>query len=159
MIRVQLDRRFLDELRSRITLSEVIGKRVKLVRSGREMKGCCPFHNEKTPSFYVNDVKSFFHCFGCGAHGDAVGFRMRHDNLSFMEAVEGLAAEAGMAMPKPDPATRAQYDEIQRQQMILDRVAKWFEVQLRHPQNGFAMRYLKERGLTDETIADRKSVV
>lgn len=150
---MQLDRRFLDELRSRITLSEVIGKRVKLTRSGRELKGCCPFHNEKTPSFYVNDAKSFFHCFGCGAHGDAVSFRMRHDNVNFMEAVESLAGEAGMVMPTPDPATRAQYDEMQRQQNILERVTKWFEAQLQQAQNGFALRYLKDRGLTDETIA------
>ncbi len=150
---MQLDRRFLDELRSRITLSEVIGKRIKLTRAGRELKACCPFHNEKSPSFYVNDAKGFFHCFGCGAHGDAVSFRMRHDNLNFMEAVEGLASEAGLVMPKPDATTQAQYDEIQRLQNILERVTKWFEAQLQHPQNGFAIRYLKERGLSDETIA------
>jgi DNA primase len=148
-----LDKRFLDELRSRVTLSEVISRRVKLTRAGREFKACCPFHNEKSPSFYVNDAKGFFHCFGCGAHGDAVSFRMRHDNTSFMEAVESLASEAGMVLPAPDPQAQEHYDELQRLQQILDRVAKWFETQLRAPQNGFALRYVHERGLTDETIA------
>lgn len=78
----------------------MIGKRVKLTRNGREFKACCPFHNEKTPSFYVNDLKGFFHCFGCGAHGDVVGFRMRYDNVGFMEAVESLASEAGIQLPE-----------------------------------------------------------
>ncbi len=148
-----LDKRFLDELRGRLTLSEIIGRRVKLTRAGREFKACCPFHNEKTPSFYVNDAKGFFHCFGCGAHGDAVSFRMRHDNLGFMEAVEGLAAEAGMEIPKPDPKSAEKFDAMQRMMQVTERIAKWFEAQLHHPQNGFALRYLKERGLSDETIA------
>src|SRR5690606_603979 len=127
--------------------------RVKLTRAGREFKACCPFHNEKTPSFYVNDDKGFFHCFGCGAHGDAVSFRMRHDNLGFMEAVEGLASEAGMEIPKPDPRSAEKFDEMQRLMQVMERVSKWFEAQLHHPQNGFALRYLKDRGLSDETIA------
>ena len=79
---------FLDELRSRISLSGLIARRVKLVRRGREFAGLCPFHHEKTPSFYVVEDKSFFHCFGCGAPGDAIGFTMRADNLDFIEAVE-----------------------------------------------------------------------
>jgi len=78
---------FLDELRSRTSLSGLIGRRVKLVRRGREYAGLCPFHHEKTPSFYVVEDKSFFHCFGCGAHGDAIGFVMRADNLDFIEAI------------------------------------------------------------------------
>ena len=82
---------FLDELRSRISLSGLIGRRVKLVRRGREFAGLCPFHHEKTPSFYVVEDKSFFHCFGCGAHGDLIGFTMRADNLDFIEAIEKLA--------------------------------------------------------------------
>jgi DNA primase len=148
-----LDKRFIDELRGRIVLSDIIGRRVKLTRAGREFKACCPFHGEKTPSFYVNDAKGFFHCFGCGAHGDVVSFRMRHDNISFMEAVESLAAEAGLEVPKADPQSAEKFDEMQRLQQIMERVAKWFEAQLMHPQNGFALRYLKERGLSDETIA------
>lgn len=148
-----MDKRFLDELRSRLTLSEIIGKRLKLTRAGREFKACCPFHGEKTPSFYVNDAKGFYHCFGCGVHGDAVSFRMRHDNLSFMEAVESLAPEAGMDIPKADPQAVEKFDHQQRLMQIMERVSKWFEAQLHHNQNGFALRYLKERGLSDDTIA------
>ena len=88
--------RFLDEVRARLSCSEVIGRRVRLARKGREHSGLCPFHNEKTPSFTVNDDKGFFHCFGCGAHGDVIGFTMRIDHLSFPEAVERLAGEAGL---------------------------------------------------------------
>lgn len=95
--------RFLTELRDRLTLSDIIGRRMKLTRAGREHKGCCPFHHEKTPSFTVNDDKQFYHCFGCGAHGDVLGFVMEHDNLSFIDAVEMLAAEAGMQVPKQSP--------------------------------------------------------
>ena len=90
---------FLDELRARVSLADLVGRRVRLVRRGREHSGLCPFHNEKTPSFYVVEDKGFFHCFGCGAHGDAIGFLMRADNLDFIEAVERLAGEAGIAVP------------------------------------------------------------
>ena len=95
--------RFLDDLRTRLTLSDVVGKKVKLTRAGREYKGCCPFHREKTPSFYVNDDKQFYHCFGCGAHGDVIGFTMAEGNLSFIEAIEQLAAQAGMQVPESRP--------------------------------------------------------
>src|SRR5436305_10335730 len=90
---------FLDELRSRISLADLVGRRVRLVRRGREYGGLCPFHNEKTPSFYVVEDKGFFHCFGCGAHGDAIGFAMRDENLDFIEAGERLAGGAGFAAP------------------------------------------------------------
>src|SRR3954462_8239675 len=82
---------FLDELRTRVSLTDLVGRRVRLVRRGREHSGLCPFHNEKTPSFYVVEDKGFFHCFGCGAHGDAIGFVMRYDNVDFGQAVEKLA--------------------------------------------------------------------
>src|ERR1700741_1967179 len=94
---------FLDELRSRVSLSGLIGRRVKLARRGREYAGLCPFHHQKAPSFYVVADKFFFHCFGCAAHGDAIGFVMRADNLDFIEAVEKLAAEAGLAVPQASP--------------------------------------------------------
>jgi DNA primase len=148
-----LDKRFIDELRGRLTLSDIIGRKVKLTRAGREFKACCPFHGEKSPSFYVNDAKGFFHCFGCGAHGDVVSFRMRHDNVTFIEAVESLAAEAGLEVPKPDPQSAQKFDEMQHYLQVMERVAKWYEQQLHSPQNGFALRYLKERGLSDETIS------
>ena len=98
---------FLDEIRARIPLEGVIGKRVRLLRRGRELLGLCPFHKEKTPSFTVNEDKGFFHCFGCGAHGDVIGFIMRDEGLSFPEAVERLAGDAGLAMPARDPRAEA----------------------------------------------------
>ena len=101
---------FLEELRARLPLSDVVGKRLRLIRAGREFKSPCPFHNEKTPSFYVNDQKGFFHCFGCGAHGDIIGFAMRHDNLAFPEAVEQLAAEAGLQVPQSTPEDRERFE-------------------------------------------------
>ena len=92
---------FLDELRARVTLSSLVGRTVKLTKTGREYKGCCPVHSEKTPSFTVNDEKGFGHCFGCGWHCDAFRFLMDTQGRSFVEAVEELAAEAGMDLPAP----------------------------------------------------------
>src|SRR6202048_2715184 len=92
---------FLDELRARTPLPAVIGRRVRLARSGRQWKGNCPFHGEKTPSFYVYD--DHFHCFGCGAHGDVISFVMQSQGASFPEAVELLAKEAGMEVPRATP--------------------------------------------------------
>ena len=94
---------FLDELRARTVLSAVIAPTVKLIRAGREWKACCPFHNEKTPSFTVNDDKGFYHCFGCGAHGDAIRFLTDNRGMPFMDAVKELAAKAGLDVPAPDP--------------------------------------------------------
>ena len=121
---------FLDELRSRISLADLVGRRVRLVRRGREHSGLCPFHNEKTPSFYVVEDKGFFHCFGCGAHGDAIGFIMRADNLDFIEAVERLAGEAGIAVPQQTPQER---ERAQRQKTLLEALAAaavFYEAQL-----------------------------
>jgi DNA primase len=142
-----LSPQFLDELRARTPLSEVVGRTVKLVRAGREMKGCCPFHNEKTPSFYVNDAKGFFHCFGCGAHGDAIGFAMRAHGLSFPEAVERLAADAGMEVPRPDPEDRRRWERQKTLHDLLERACRWFEEQLRAPAGREALAYLGRRGL------------
>ena len=111
---------FLDDLRERLSLSEIVGKRMRLTRAGREFKGCCPFHKEKTPSFYVNDDKKFFHCFGCGAHGDVIGFTMRHDGQSFPEAVENLAAQAGLTVPQDTPIERERYDKEKRLLQLLE---------------------------------------
>lgn len=142
----------MDEIRARVPLSEVIGKRTKLTRAGREFKGCCPFHKEKTASFTVNDQKGFYHCFGCGAHGDVVGFLMNHDNLSFMEAVEQLASQAGMQVPKP---TVEEQKKFQRQMSLYDLVeaaTKYYEKQLHQPENKKILHYLMDRGLSLETI-------
>src|SRR3954467_12012660 len=143
---------FLDELRARISLADLVGRRVRLVRRGREHSGLCPFHNEKTPSFYVVEDKGFFHCFGCGAHGDAIGFIMRADNLDFIEAVARLAGEAGIAVPQQTPQER---ERAQRQKTLLDALAaaaEFYEAQLRAPAGAQARDYLTRRGLDAATI-------
>ncbi len=149
---MSLPKAFLEEIRARVPLSDVVGKRIKLTRAGREHKACCPFHGEKTPSFTVNDQKGFYHCFGCGAHGDVVGFVMSHDNMSFMDAVEHLAGLAGMQVPKP---TVAEQKKFQRQMSLYDlmeHAAKWYEQQLHAPQNKKILEYLLARGLSLDTI-------
>jgi DNA primase len=145
---------FLDELRARVPLSDIVGRRIALQRAGREYKAPCPFHAEKTPSFYINDQKSFFHCFGCGAHGDAVGFLMRHDGLAFPEAVEQLAALAGMEMPKSEPEEAQKYDRLKKLADALEAACKWFEAQLKTAAGREALAYLQRRGLDDKTIAE-----
>jgi DNA primase len=143
---------FLDELRDRISLSGLVGRRVKLARRGREFVGLCPFHHEKTPSFYVVDDKSFFHCFGCGAHGDVVGFVMRTDNLDFVEAVEKLAAEAGLTVPQATPQER---ERARRQKTLLEATkaaAAFYEDRLWAPTGIRAREYLQARGLEPEII-------
>ncbi len=144
--------RFLDELRARITLSDVIRKSVRLTRAGREFKGCCPFHNEKSPSFYVNDDKQFYHCFGCGAHGSVIDYVMRHDNYSFPEAVEALASSIGMQVPQSAPEDIEKAKKEKSLYTMLDEAARWMEQQLRRPESKVAYDYLIERGVNDETI-------
>lgn len=143
---------FLEELRARLPLSEIIGKRLRLTRAGREYKACCPFHNEKSPSFYVNDDKQFFHCFGCGAHGDIIGFTMRHDRLSFPEAVEALAGQAGLPMPRDTPMERERFDQEKRLLNLLERATAWFEEQLFSASGREGLSYLRGRGLSDDAI-------
>ncbi len=143
---------FLDELRSRIPLAGLVGRRVRLVRRGRELAGLCPFHHEKTPSFYVVEDKSFFHCFGCGAHGDAIGFTMRADNLDFLEAVEKLAGEAGLPVPQATPQER---EQAQRQKTLLEALeaaAAFYEARLWAAAGSRARDYLQGRGLDPETM-------
>lgn len=144
--------RFLDEIRSRLTLSEIIGRRIKVTRAGREYKACCPFHNEKTPSFTINDQKGFYHCFGCGAHGDVVNFVIEHDNLSFPEAVELLATQAGLQVPEQSPAQIQKAKQEKSIHQLLSDTSKWFEEQLRAPENREKLEYLTGRGLREETI-------
>lgn len=147
-----LSPQFLDELKHRFTLSDVVGRQVKLVRAGREHQGLCPFHNEKTPSFTVNDQKGFYHCFGCGAHGSVIDFVMGTQGMEFMEAIEMLAGEAGMEMPRQTP------EQIERDKKrgtlsdAMDAVAKWYAAQLKGQIGRAAHDYIKGRGLTDETI-------
>ena len=141
---------FMDELRARTPISAVIGRRVRLARSGRNWKGCCPFHGEKTPSFYVYD--DHFHCFGCGAHGDAIGFVMQSQGSAFMEAVEQLASEAGLSVPKPTPeAAQAERHRLDLN-AVLEAAAAAYQRRLHLPEGRSALSYLQTRGLTDETI-------
>lgn len=144
--------RFLDELRGRLHLSDIVGRKVRLSRAGREFKGCCPFHSEKTPSFYVNDDKQFYHCFGCGAHGDAVGFAMQHDNLSFIEAVEALATEAGMQVPQSSPQDIKKAKEEKSLYGLMEDATRWMEAQLRAPENKEAYRYITGRGNNEDEL-------
>src|SRR3990172_4310127 len=116
---------FLDELRARLPLAERIGRKVRLVRRGREYVGLCPFHNEKTPSFTVVEDKGFFHCFGCGEHGDIIGFVMRTENIEFLEAVERLAHEAGLELPRSGRAKPHTARANRPLEAALEGAARW----------------------------------
>jgi DNA primase len=151
---VALSPAFLDELRARVPLSPVIARRVKLTRAGREWKGCCPFHNEKTPSFTVNDDKGFYHCFGCGAHGDVIRFLTDHEGMGFVDAVKQLAAQAGMDVPADSPEGRAKAEVAEGLQSLAQRAAEWFQLQLKSPAGAQARAYLDRRGVTAKQIAD-----
>ena len=142
---------FLDELRARTPLAALIGRRTKLTRSARDWKGCCPFHNEKSPSFYV--YADHYHCFGCGAHGDAIGFVMQTQNAGFMEAVEALAAEAGLDVPRASPEAAATERRRADLHEVLSLAAKHFQARLATPEGRPALDYLRKRGLTEETIS------
>ncbi|MCX7932988.1 MAG: DNA primase [Rhodovarius sp.] len=143
--------RFLEELRARIPLAPLIGRATRLTRAGRNWKGCCPFHQEKTPSFYVYD--DHFHCFGCGAHGDAVSFLMQREGLSFLEAVERLAAEAGLELPRPDPEAARRQARARDLHAVLAAAEAAFIRRLASPEGRAAREYLAGRGLTPEIIA------
>jgi DNA primase len=140
---------FIDELTARADIVELIGSRVELKKAGREYRACCPFHNEKTPSFWVSPQKQFYHCFGCGAHGTALGFLMEYDKLSFPEAIEELAGRLGLDVPRES----SQPDTAGSTQPLYDlnlKVAKYFAGVL--PGDARAREYAKKRGLTRETL-------
>ncbi len=144
--------RFLDEIRSRLVLSDIIGQRVRVTRAGREFKACCPFHKEKTPSFTINDDKGFYHCFGCGAHGDVVNFVMQHDNLPFPEAVEQLAARAGLQVPKSAPEDVQKAKRTRDLYALMDAAALWMQENLWSPANRNVLEYVQQRGFGPETM-------
>ncbi len=143
----------LDEIRARLPVSQVVSRKVALKRAGREFKGLSPFKTEKTPSFTVNDQKGFYHCFATGEHGDIFAFVVKTEGLSFPEAVERLAQEAGVPMPKAGPRDEVREDERTRLLAILAASAKFFEDQLKGPAGRDARRYLEGRQLTAEAIA------
>ena len=144
---------FIDELLVRVDIVDVIDSRVQLKKTGREYQACCPFHNEKTPSFTVSPDKQFYHCFGCGAHGSALGFLMDYEHMAFVEAVEELAAGAGMEVPRE----KGQSNEGRGYQALYDvmeKVTGFYTQQLRqHAEASRATDYLKDRGLSGEIAA------
>jgi len=145
---------FIDELLARTDIVEIIHPRVALRKAGKDYQACCPFHNEKTPSFTVSPDKQFYHCFGCGAHGTAIGFLMEFDHQEFHEAVEELARQAGMAMPADEGTSQRRGPDSRPLYAILDQAAQLYQRELRqHPQSGRAVDYLKGRGLSGRIAA------
>ena len=143
---------FIEDLRQRVPLSDVVGRLVKLIRKGRRHSGLCPFHAEKTPSFSVVDDDGFYHCFGCGVHGDAISFLREMDGLEFMEAVERLAEMAGLAVPRTAPQDPAASRQRKAALDILEETTLFFEAALRRDDGRDATRYLKQRGLDSAIV-------
>ncbi|OUR79440.1 DNA primase [Alphaproteobacteria bacterium 46_93_T64] len=141
---------FLDEIRNRVSLSELIGRRTKLVKKGREYSGLCPFHNEKSPSFTVNEEKGFYHCFGCGVHGDQVEFVKQTEGLSFRDTIERLADMAGLAMPVERPEERARQKQAATLHEVMEVAATWFSSQLSTQTGSGARSYLDRRQVSNE---------
>ncbi len=153
MAGIRLPDGFLDELKARLRPSAVIGRKVALKKQGKEWVGLSPFTNEKTPSFYVNDEKKIFKCFSSGFGGDVIKFLQETERLSFMEAVERLAEEAGMALPKASPEAQEAYDRRARLQAACEAAAAFFEERLRSAEGAAARAYLDRRGLPSESWA------
>jgi DNA primase len=144
---------FLADIRARVSVSSVVGRKVPLKRAGREYKGLSPFKVEKTPSFTVNDQKGFYHCFATGEHGDIFTFLMKVEGLSFPEAVERLAEEAGVPMPKLSPREEAREDERERLLRLVEMSNAFFQQALTSGPGAEARRYVEKRGLSRQTIA------
>lgn len=142
---------FLDELRARTQLSALIGRTTKLQRAGREFRACCPFHNEKTPSFYVNDDKGFYHCFGCGAHGDAIRWMTDQQGLPFIDAVKELAQAAGLDMPEQDRRAAQKAERAKGLHEAMADAAAWFAERLHGIEGAEARAVLARRGIAPET--------
>ena len=147
-----LSPQWLDELRARTLLSALIGRTVKITKAGREFRACCPFHNEKTPSFYVNDEKGFYHCFGCSAHGDAIRWMTDQRGLPFMDAIKELAQAAGMEVPAADPRAAERAERANSLYDVMTAAAEWFSQSLQGIEGSEARAYLERRGLRQEWI-------
>lgn len=147
----KIPQHFIDDLIDRADIVEVIDARVPLKKAGREYTACCPFHNEKTPSFTVSPVKQFYHCFGCGAHGTVISFLMEYEHMDFIEAIEELASRASMEIPREEGFSSKPVKSQRDLYELLDKVANFYRQQLReHPQGEQAINYLKDRGLSGE---------
>jgi len=148
----KFDNSFTDELRQRLSLVDVISRRVPLVKKGQNYWGCCPFHNEKTPSFAVNEDKGFYHCFGCGEHGDIISFVMKSENVDFKEAIKELADMAGIKMPEFKQKTPQQIEAEENYVKITDKSAEIYQNLLYGESGKNALEYIKNRGFSDEMI-------
>ena len=153
---VAYDRNFTDELRTRLSVVDVVGRRVPLTKKGQNYWGCCPFHNEKTPSFSVNEEKGFYHCFGCGEHGDIISFVMKTNNVEFRDAIKELADMAGLKMPdyKPKPAAVIETEEAYYK--LYENVCNLYQELLYTDDGAHALEYIRGRGFTDEMIKKYK---
>jgi DNA primase len=153
----QIPQRFIDDLLARVDVVEVVGERVTLKKNGRNHAGICPFHQEKSPSFTVSQDKQFYHCFGCGAHGNALRFLMEYDNLRFPEAVEQLAARQGLEVPREgadDPRAQAREQKRKEGVNLLELAASFFRERLKMPEAEQARGYLERRDLSPEVQAE-----
>lgn len=143
---------FIERLRNHFLLSEVIGRRIPIKKHGREFQALCPFHNEKSPSFTINDEKGFYHCFGCAAHGDAIEFIKRYERLTYPETIEMLARDAGIALPEISPEQTRKFEQAKTLYDVIEAATQWFEKQLMSAGAALARDYVEKRGLKPETI-------
>jgi DNA primase len=148
---------FIEDLIARSDIVDIIDSRVKLKKAGRNYQACCPFHNEKTPSFSVSQEKQFYYCFGCGAKGNVISFIMEYDRLDFVEAIEDLAKQYSLEVPREKGGTplksQAERNERERDYELMEQVARYFEQQLKqHKNSSTIIEYLKGRGLSGQTV-------
>lgn len=149
-----LSPQFLDELRSRVMLSNLVGRTVPLKKAGNEFKACCPFHQEKTPSFWVNDQKAFYHCFGCGVHGDAIRWLTDARGMAFMDAVRQLAEENGLELPKPAPEEIARQERAVGQHEVLEAAVGHFQAALGRGEGTVGRAYLAKRDIAETSLTE-----
>ena len=151
----RLPQAFIDQVLDRTDIVDVVDRRVKLKKAGKNYSACCPFHQEKTPSFSVNPEKQFYYCFGCGAGGNALGFLMDYERMEFREAIESLAQAAGMEMPAEEADATPQIDHQKPLYESMEKATRLYESLLRkHPTRGRVVDYLKQRGLSGEIARD-----
>ncbi|MGB2261154.1 MAG: DNA primase [Luminiphilus sp.] len=151
----RLPQAFIDQVLDRTDIVDVVDRRVKLKKAGKNYSACCPFHQEKTPSFSVNPEKQFYYCFGCGAGGNALGFVMDYERMEFREAIESLAQAAGIELPPEEADAAPQVDHQKPLYEAMEKATRVYESQLRkHPSRGRVVDYLKQRGLSGEIARD-----
>jgi len=151
----KIPQQFIDELLARIDIVDLIDASIPLKKAGRNHSACCPFHDEKTPSFTVSQEKQFYHCFGCGAHGTAIGFLMEYERLEFLDAVRDLAAHVGMEIPQGSYSASSTQNDSKPFYELIQQVANFYRQQLKeHPSGNQAIDYLKARNLSGETAAE-----